>query len=83
MTDFNEICYHAVTEFLILKNIQSFSHSKYTTVWLLFTVNMRNHMPLSIAGQLSFIETEEALKMSSSQYVPANKTVMLLKVLFC
>jgi len=37
MTDFNEICYRAVTEFLTLENIQP------QQAQLLFTVNMRHH----------------------------------------
>jgi len=32
-------------------------------------VNMRHHMPQSSGGQLSFVEAEEALKMSPSRDV--------------
>jgi len=44
MTDFNEICYRAVTEFLTLENIQP------QQAQLLFTVNMRHHMPRQALG---------------------------------
>jgi len=61
---------------------RTFSHSRYTAEWLVFSIYMRHHMPLSSAGPLSFIEAEEALKMSPSQDVclilSAKKTVVLL-----
>ena len=52
---------------------RTFSRSRYTTEWLLCTVNMRHHMPLSIAEQLSFIKGEGALKMSPGRDVRLKK----------
>jgi len=79
MTDFNKICCRPVIEFLTLENIQPQP--------LLFTVKVHHHMPQSSAGQLSFVEAEEALKMSPSQDIclklSAKKTVMLLKISYC
>ena len=81
MTDFNKIRYRAVIEFLTLENVQLQQiHSRMTVVY----GEDAPYMPPSSAGQLSFIEAEEALKMRPGrdvrQKLSVKKTAMLLKI---
>jgi len=71
MTNFNGIRYRPVTEFLTLNNVQLQEIYKRR---LLYMVKMCYHTPWWRIGLLSFVETEEAFKLSP-------RTPMLLKML--
>jgi len=61
MTDFNETCCYAVTEFLTLQNVQP------EQIPNRMVVVYGEYVPsyaISSAGQLSFAQAEEAMKIS-------------------
>jgi len=79
MTDFNSICYHAVTEFLILENVLSQQiHNRMTVVY-------GEGVPSYATGLPSSIEAEKALKIGQDVHpkLTAKKIVVLWKLLFC